>query len=285
MPSYAEQLTVLLEKPTSVVALMPPSQVVDVLNPMAGTIDDIMRVRVVVVGCGFVGSIFLEEFAKRLFAHNLTMAFEFVLVDDDKWDERNAANQNTQPEEQGAYKVDTLAEMLNTYKLDSEVCRERLTEENRELLLIGADLIVDAVDNYPTRKLIWEWSHVKNVAVMHIGVSQAGTGCVDWTWGSKWDNWALSPLVLGSKVPPIDDIKELPPCELVTLRGLGLNIGFAAAKAAAIFFGHDAEKHVRDTDDPFHAMSSWTAFTQGHELLSVVLYDEEKQSVVREVIA
>lgn len=239
---------------------------------------------IAVVGCGFVGSIFVEELAKRLFAAGLTPAFKLVLIDDDLWDERNSANQNTQPRSAGELKADCMADLLYEYGINAESFTSRLTQDNIEELLRDCELVVDAVDNYATRKLLWEFSIRTGVPVLHIGVSQSGTGTVEWTRGELWDNWTLSPLALRGKTPPANDIEELPPCELVALRGLGLNIGLAAAKATAIYLGSDPEQHVREAADPAQCLASWSAHNQGHELLSVVLFDNEQQAYTREVV-
>jgi hypothetical protein len=54
-----------------------------------------------------------------------------------------------------------------------------------------------------------------------------------------------------------------PPCELARMRGVGLNVGFAAAMAVAIYFGFDPEAHLKG-EPTQNWLTEWAATPTGH---------------------
>lgn len=223
---------------------------------------------ITLVGCGFLGSLFAEEMAKRQFAFDDTT--EWRLIDFDKVSRRNAANQNFTLKDDGMYKVDVLGERLLAYDLHLRGHATRLDKSNTHTLLEGSSVIISAVDNYPTRKLLWYYAKQYRIPLLHLGVSQSGTGNTEWTIG-KHDSWSLSPLAtIGQDIENAENIpKELKPCELIAFRGLGLNTAVAAAKALGLFMGFDPEKVVNEKmgyDVLPGAITVWDSTNTGHSL-------------------
>jgi hypothetical protein len=226
---------------------------------------------ITVVGCGFLGSLFVEEVAKRSFAYHEPVTLR--LIDPDKVEERNSANQLWDPSDAGALKVNCLGSRLSRYSLDYYTFPMRLTEDSAKELLYGTQLLVCAVDNIPTRVLLWQMSVALDIPLLSMGISQGGTGGVEWTYLSKMvDTNTFSParLALVKDVEALGKVEHLPPCELVGFRGLGLNVALSAAKALWIYIGWDAERDAHPTGhgDP-GKMTMWEASNYGHKLTGV----------------
>lgn len=227
------------------------------------------------VGCGFLGSLFAEEMAKRCFAFDEVA--EWVLIDFDKVEERNAANQNFTVEHASLSKASTVGDVVGQYNQgDVTSWNVRLDKSNVDKLLDGCDVIVSAVDNLPTRELLWYYARANRVPLLHLGVSQQGTGNIEWTVG-RYDTWSMNPLAtLGQKrkMESAENIpRELKPCELIAFRGLGLNVSIAAAKALGLYLGFDPEKVATEhlgVDVLPRTASTWRATNTGHELVSIV---------------
>lgn len=228
---------------------------------------------IALVGCGFLGSIFAEEFAKRQFAFDDVS--EWTLVDSDSVEQRNCANQNFDFSDVDGAKVDAVSRQLRNYTIPANERSVRLDKSNVGDILDEAHIIVSAVDNLPTRELLWYYAKERKLPLLHLGVSQQGTGNVDWTVG-RYDTWTMSPLLtLGQqrKLLGAENIpRELKPCELIAFRGLGLNVGIAAAKALGIFMGFDPEKVVNEKlgfDVLPRTASTWNATNEGHKLIEI----------------
>ena len=227
-----------------------------------------MNAKITLVGCGFLGSLFAEEVAKRWFAFEDRLGL--LLVDDDTVDERNPANHLFTPRSAGGAKTDELAGRLAEYpNVAVEALSARVDATHPIPGLDDYDLLVDAVDNLPTRQWLWELG-IKGTPVLHLGVSQVGTGAVEWTL-NDYDTFGLSPVALmqfsDKQQAGLVALKTLKPCELIAFRGLGLNVALAGAKAAGIAFNIDPEHTVEPHAQS--ALTSWTASNLGHSLREV----------------
>lgn len=216
--------------------------------------------RITVVGCGFVGSVFTTEFLKRCFAGKLDP--EFVFIDDDTVEARNCANQNFLLADIGRAKAEVLASQAQASDKYAEWHRVRLIAENQDQLLAGSTLIIDGVDNLATRQLLWGYGLNNNVPVLHLGISEQGTGKVEWTHRAH-QTFSLRPDQTAGKeiVDPPSGVT--PPCELARMRGVGLNTGFAAACAAAIYYGFDPESHLEGIPTSGY-LTDWHATPMGY---------------------
>lgn len=222
---------------------------------------------IAIVGCGFLGSLFAEEIAKRFYAFEERSTI--TLIDFDTVEERNAANQGFTRMDAGAQKVRAIADRLDEYHVPSVTYPLRLDKTNVGQLLDDVDLVVSAVDNLETRQLLWYYCRGTRKPLLHLGVSQGGTGSVDWTV-EDFDSWPLSPIaLLGQKNYKEDIPKELRPCELIAFRGLGLNTALAGAKALGIFMGLDPEK-TTGADVLPRTITTWDVGVNGHSVRDVV---------------
>lgn len=197
--------------------------------------------RIVVVGCGFVGSVFTTEFLKRCYAGKLDP--KFLFVDDDTVESRNCANQNFVLADIGRPKAEVLAEQARNTDRLAEWQQVRMTPDNISSLLEGANLIIDGVDNLSTRQLLWAYGMQHQIPVLHLGISEQGTGKVEWTHPDH-QTFSLRPDQTFGKDIVDPESGVTPPCELARMRGVGLNVGFAAACAAGIYLGFDPESHL-----------------------------------------
>ena len=225
--------------------------------------------KITVVGCGFLGSLLIEELCKRAYAFEEIITFRFI--DDGSFEARNCANQNVplSRAEQEVAKVTWASELAGSYDFGSEPIYERLVSKNIDELIGPHDIIIDAVDNIPTRQLLWSYAVAHNVPMIHMGLSQEGTGCVEWTFGNGFDNFSLSPIALIHKtkkeLEAMGTVEKLPPCELIAFRGCGLNLTIAAVKAIFIFFGFDPEGEILGDDNSQSTfLLSWFATNLGH---------------------
>ena len=200
-----------------------------------------------IVGQGFVGSIFTSEFARIAYAG--VMPRRFRLIDDDMWELRNAANQQVTLAQAGEEKgkAETMAAFLRDMNFTAEGLMTRLTEENAHELLGEARVIVDAVDNLATRQLLYRVGIQLNVPVLHLGISQMGTGVVDWSH-AQHDTFHLAPYrTLGKTiVDPTSGVT--PPCELARMRSVGWMTSYAAATALSLYLGFDPWGHLSGAD-------------------------------------
>jgi hypothetical protein len=225
--------------------------------------------RIALVGAGFLGSLFAEELAKRLFAFEF--AWEALVIDDDTVDARNPANALYTLRDIRALKAEVLAARLRLYGVPSVALPARVGREHPITSeLLACALVVDAVDNLPTRQWLWELAVAHGVPVLHLGVSQGGTGAVEWTT-PVYDSFSLSPVVLADRTPTATadavQLVTLPPCELVGMRGVGLNLAVAGAKAVAIALGFDAERAAPPAAS--NVLTTWSATNTSHTLVEV----------------
>lgn len=189
--------------------------------------------QLVLIGCGFLGSLFAEEFGKQCFAADVTVTV--TCIDDDTVDHRNPANQGFTPADIDRPKAAVVAERLALYGLDTI---ERVTRVAADFTVDPDEtlVIVSCVDTMATRTALWSSGRAGPVPVCQLGLSLDGTGTVEWT-APGWDTWSLSPMALG--VQQVSDVPSgvTPPCQLVAMRFDGHAIAVAGAHAVAAYFG------------------------------------------------
>ncbi|UMZ72580.1 HesA/MoeB/ThiF family protein [Natranaerofaba carboxydovora] len=116
-----------------------------------------------VVGAGGLGG-YIVEFLARMGIGNL------VVIDDDTFEDNNLNRQLLSTEENLAeYKTSAVSprvDMLNK-GVDVKTITNRLTEDNGEELLGECDVIVDALDNLPSRYALEETAKSMGVPMVH----------------------------------------------------------------------------------------------------------------------
>lgn len=219
---------------------------------------------IAVVGCGFLGSIFIEEFCKLSYAAEFQ--HDLILVDGDHFERRNAANQNVRlVEADGAPKTGIAAWIVEHYERVAHERQVRVTQDNIKDVLAGGNLviIIDAVDNLATRQLLYEYGIEKSIPVLHLGINPAGGGTVEWSH-DKHDMFALAPWRLAGREPPKDPKSgSTPPCELVAMRALGWQVAFCGALSTAMYLGFDPEGHLDAEGGSLHWLTEWTVHRNG----------------------
>jgi len=176
---------------------------------------------ITLIGCGFVGGIAVNELCRQFLAHHAHLP-EFLLVDDDRVEERNLPTQEFYQPDLWKPKAEVLANSLTVRygaKANALVQRiERLEQVPK------SDVILDCVDNIATRQLIHRYGLLHDVVICHIALSPDGVGFIDWTTPARtsfrfdpWKKYEEQPLIL-------------PPCELIKWREQGLRVAVKAAE-------------------------------------------------------
>lgn len=130
--------------------------------------------RIVICGAGALGGNLCEQLA-RMGAENL------AVIDDDRVEEHNLSTQPYRRDDVGQLKAKMLANGL--YRGLGIAVRghaRRLEADNAETLLEGADLVVDAFDNPPSRALVQTTARELGLVCVHAGLSGDGYGEVIW---------------------------------------------------------------------------------------------------------
>jgi len=233
------------------------------------------------VGCGFLGSLFAEEVSKWSRALKLDMSW--AVYDPDTITDRNVANQLWSPQQIGMQKAEVMGDRIGSYMEEWEgklqVHPEKMVDETL-MWLKDADVVVCAVDNVPTRQLLWKFSIASGIPLLSLGISQEGSGNVDWTafaHGVDTNPFSMAQPHTEEEIAKATKLDHLPPCELITFRGLGLNIAVAATKALLILDGWDPEGvvHTPKQKGPWGTFTTWQATPQGHSLLQVFTSKED----------
>lgn len=123
---------------------------------------------VAVVGAGGLGSTVIELLARQGIGH-------LIIIDNDRFTEQNLNRQIMSTEENlGKYKVTVAAKRVG--EINSAITvgtfRKRLTRENAQSLLSGAQVVVDGLDNLPSRLVVEQ--ACRHLAIPYVYASIAG---------------------------------------------------------------------------------------------------------------
>lgn len=201
--------------------------------------------RVVVMGCGALGSMIAERLARS--------GVGLLRIVDRDWVElSNLQRQTLFTEEDarlGAPKAIAAASAIQ--RINSSIQVEPLVEDvthlNIERLAQGVDLILDGTDNFETRLLINDYSMANSIPWVH-------GGCL----GSSGQVMSILPRVtacfrcLVPELPPLD---AMPTCDTAGVLGpaIGLVASWQAAEALKILSGNlDAVCRQLITIDTWH---------------------------------
>lgn len=229
----------------------------------------------IVVGAGSLGEDFCIEAARRSYAQQTPL--KITVIDFDKIEERNLASQGFLPSEVGQYKAESIVNRLAQFPLiDAVAITEKLTEENWETLLQANSYttLVDVVDNYPTRELMWKMGHSLGVPVLHAGMAVDGNGQVSWNY-KNMDTFPLSPINISptkkEQLMQAPDVK-LPPCQLNAFRQLIRNTAMAAVTAYFISIGIDNTNTFQKDGENLAARGLFSTWKT--EIHSMTLWNE-----------
>lgn len=138
--------------------------------------------RIVVVGVGALGS--------HLVLNARNWDARLVAVDFDRVERKSVLSQFHTKMGVGRNKAQALAQaMQGLFGARLVAVPHRLTEDNVETLLEGADLVVDCVDHAPTRRLIAEVATTLELPCLHGALAaDGGYGRVMWAPGFAADD-------------------------------------------------------------------------------------------------
>ena len=112
-----------------------------------------MHERIVLIGCGGIGSQLLPPLVRYLASRPEPRSL-LVLVDGDVFEPGNLGRQVCSPRDLGTNKAEALAPIARESRLACQVIGERLDGGNVGLVVREGDLVLLAVDNHPTRALV-----------------------------------------------------------------------------------------------------------------------------------
>lgn len=225
------------------------------------------------VGLGALGLQLSVEIAKRAAATERDLTL--YLYDFDTVEARNIFSQGFSPSDVGKTKAEVAGMLCSFYKgVTTEVRPWKLDSSNiKEMQLDSESIVIDAVDNLPTRHLLWGIGATMMAPVLHAGMSYMGGGEVAWNWG-EYDNFTLSPNNLSPEfmaemangTANVEEVK-LPPCDLNQSRSLALNTVHSCLDSLWIFLGQDftdiLPMELNDLKARNGVMTTWkTSITQ-----------------------
>ena len=124
--------------------------------------------RIIIVGVGALGSHLL------LLSRNLPGLF--TVIDFDRVERKNTLSQFHTRMGVGRNKAAAMQQaMQGLFSLRIRPVPHRLTADNATALLSEADLVVDCVDNAPTRKLIQDVVRAEGIPCLHGALAADGT--------------------------------------------------------------------------------------------------------------
>lgn len=126
---------------------------------------------VVVVGCGGLGGFVVESLARLGVG-------KIVAIDPEVFEESNLNRQIfSKLDNLGKYKVEEALKRVQEINPEVKLIpiKERLSEGNAETLISGADLVIDALDNIPSRKALIKAASKAKIPLVH--------GAVHGWWG------------------------------------------------------------------------------------------------------
>jgi molybdopterin/thiamine biosynthesis adenylyltransferase len=187
-----------------------------------------------IVGGGLLGSMFVPA----LTAHVTSLDVELFVsvVDYDQVEKRNSPGNLGIPTNIGRLKTEVLSDMLKSAEVQHREVKQRVTDKNAHMALGKSDIVVGAVDNIETRKLIHRACVDLGIPYMDMGLSDL-VGNVSWTIADKVDTMPYIDNGLNHEMPVVD---KQPACTLVSTRIISAIVTECAAKSLFLFIsGHD----------------------------------------------
>lgn len=130
--------------------------------------------KVTVVGVGALGSHFVQFLRSE--------DVRFNVIDFDRVEQKNTLSQFHSKPSSGQLKVAALKQTIDLlWKMKIDTNSNKLTLENVKQLLIGADLLVDCLDNAEARRLVQGFARQSKIPCLHGAVDGEGSfGRVVW---------------------------------------------------------------------------------------------------------
>ncbi|MFL5754766.1 MAG: ThiF family adenylyltransferase, partial [Chloroflexota bacterium] len=112
-----------------------------------------MTDRVVLIGCGGIGSQLLDPLCRYL-AHRPEPRPLLVLVDGDAFEARNLSRQACTRRDLGTNKAEALARVARDAGVGCQAIGEHVDEANVGAIIRDGDIVLLAVDNHRTRAIV-----------------------------------------------------------------------------------------------------------------------------------
>ena len=112
-----------------------------------------MTERVVLIGCGGIGSQLLDPLCRYL-AHRPEPRPLLVLIDGDAFEVSNLNRQACTPSDLGTNKAEALVRVARNAGIACQAIGERVDETNVGVIVREGDIVLLAVDNHRTRALV-----------------------------------------------------------------------------------------------------------------------------------
>ena len=131
--------------------------------------------KITIIGVGALGSHLVQDLRNE----DVTIK----VIDFDRVEMRNVASQFYFKNAVGKKKTEALKQQMQfCYGKKIEVVPNRLTSDNVQQLLGGADLLIDCLDNGESRRLVQGFAKEKGVPCLHGALAaDGGFGRVVWT--------------------------------------------------------------------------------------------------------
>jgi len=237
---------------------------------------------VYIIGLGSLGSTVATEIAKRSLATKTIVRMS--LYDYDTVEERNVAAQIFTPEHIGKTKAEVVGGIVNQYStVEAKVYNEKIGPPEIARLAkemeVSEDniVILDCVDNLPTRELLWTLGGLSSNPVLHVSMSTKGMGYAQWSVQLlELDTWSLSPKNIRPETREAiinEDKPVVPPCELNSMRTLILLTSLAAVNAIFLVEGKDPSNFLGEDTSKYGAIfSTWKTDLNSMSIVKELTY-------------
>lgn len=125
----------------------------------------LVECRIVVCGCGAVGSNLVDSLARQ-------GAANLRVIDKDRVEEHNVNTQVWSLDDVGGFKAETMQNHLfRVVGVEIDAVAKELSEKNVRKLLTEADVVVDGFDNSASRRLVKEYCEQAGLPCLHVGLN------------------------------------------------------------------------------------------------------------------
>lgn len=125
--------------------------------------------RIVVCGAGAIGGNLVEHLARS------AIPAAIVVIDRDRVEAQNVGNQPYDLRQSGLTKVEALADRIyEACGREIEAVHATISAANAQRLLRGAAVVVDALDNAPSRLIVRDACASLGIAALHAGLGPDG---------------------------------------------------------------------------------------------------------------
>ena len=130
---------------------------------------------IVIIGIGALGS-HLVQFIRN-------EKVDIKIVDFDRVEQKNVMSQFHGKPGVGKNKVDALKQTMDfLFKRNLQIVSHKLVENNVDVLMKDATLVIDCLDNGASRKLVQDYARKHNLPCLHGALAPGGAfGRVVWT--------------------------------------------------------------------------------------------------------